>query len=72
MPINWHPAWAVFNKDTVYMVSVNRTRAKSIRAFVEDAKRGNRIRTDKPWSWWYRSSGLRCRRISVAIKNGRQ
>lgn len=64
----WIPAWAVFNKDTIYLCSINSTRVKSIQAFVEDAKRGKRIRCDKPWVWWYRTSGLRCRKIRMKIE----
>jgi hypothetical protein len=68
MKTKWHLAWAVFNGDSPYLCSIQKTRAKSIRAFVEDAKRGKKVRTDKPWSWWYRKSGLRCRRMSIAMR----
>lgn len=68
MALKWHPVWAVFNKDTPYLCSINSTRSKSIRAFVEDAKRGQRVQVDKPWSWWFRSSGLRCRRMDIAMR----
>ena len=68
MKRKWHNVWAVCIKDSPFLCSINTTRAKSIRAFVEDAKRGKHIHTDKTWLWWYRRSGLRCRRMRIAME----